>query len=84
MESRFGKANRVWVMHRGMVSAQNIAGLNETRRRYVIGTGRAELRRWSKQLPEKNDWRHIREDVEVKIRFPHPESDLCIRPVWQH
>jgi transposase len=67
MESRFGKANRVWVMDRGMVSAENIAWLNETGRRYVIGTARAELRRWSKQLAAKNDWRHIREDVEVKI-----------------
>ena len=67
MESRFGKAKRVWVMDRGMVSAENIAWLNETGRRYVIGTARAQLRRWSKQLAEKSDWRHIREDVEVKI-----------------
>ena len=67
MESRFGKANRVWVMDRGMVSAENIAWLNETGRRYVIGTARAELKRWSKQLAEKNDWHHIRDDVEVKI-----------------
>jgi transposase len=67
MESRFGKANRVWVMDRGMVSAKNIAWLNETGRRYVIGTARAELKRWSKQLAEKNDWHHIRDDVEVKI-----------------
>ena len=67
MENRFGKANRVWVMDRGMVSAENIAWLNETGRRYVIGTARAQLRRWSKQLAEKSDWRHIREDVEVKI-----------------
>ena len=64
MERRFGKAKRVWVMDRGMVSAENIAWLNETGRRYVIGTARAELKRWSKQLAEKNDWRHIREDVE--------------------
>jgi transposase len=67
MESRFGKANRVWVMDRGMVSAENIAWLNETGRRYVIGTARAELKRWSKQLAQKNDWHHIRDDVEVKI-----------------
>ena len=40
MESRFGKANRVWVMDRGMVSAENIAWLNNTERRYVIGTAR--------------------------------------------
>jgi transposase len=67
MEARFGKANRVWVMDRGMVSAENIAWLNQTGRRYVIGTARAELRRWSKQIAETTDWRHIREDVEVKI-----------------
>lgn len=67
MERRFGKANRVWVMDRGMVSAENIAWLNSTGRRYVVGTARAELRRWSKQLAETTDWRQIREDVEVKI-----------------
>ena len=67
MEARFGKANRVWVMDRGMVSAENIAWLNETGRRYVIGTPKAELKRWAKQLADKTDWRRIREDVEVKI-----------------
>ena len=67
LERRFGKAKRVWVMDRGMVSAQNIAWLNETGRRYVIGTARAELKRWSRELADKTDWRHIREDVEVKI-----------------
>lgn len=67
MERRFGKANRVWVMDRGMMSAENIAWLNQTGRRYVIGTPRSELKRWSKQLTDKNDWRRIREDVEVKI-----------------
>jgi transposase len=67
MERRFGKAHRVWVMDRGMVSAENIAWLNETGRRYVIGTARAELKRWSRELADTNDWRHIREDVEVKI-----------------
>ena len=37
MEKRFGKVNRVWVMDRGMVSAENIAWLNSTGRRYVMG-----------------------------------------------
>jgi transposase len=67
MEARFGKANRVWVMGRGMVSAENVAWLNQTGRRYVIGTPKAELRRWASQIEEKTDWRHIREDVEVKV-----------------
>ena len=47
MERRFGKANRVWVMDRGMMSAENIAWLNQTGRRYVIGTPRSELKRWA-------------------------------------
>jgi transposase len=67
MEQRFGKANRVWVMDRGMVSADNIAWLNATGRRYVIGTARSELRRWSKQIADQQDWRQIREDVQVKV-----------------
>jgi transposase len=67
MEDQFGKVNRVWVMDRGMVSAENIAWLNATGRRYVIGTPRAELRRFAKQIAEKTDWRQIREDIEVKI-----------------
>jgi transposase len=67
MEKRFGKVNRVWVMDRGMVSGENIAWLNGTGRRYVIGTARTELRRWAKEIADKTDWRQIREDVEVKI-----------------
>ena len=67
MERRFGKANRIWVMDRGMVSAENIAWLNETGRRYVIGTPRSELKRWARQLADRTDWRRIREDVELKI-----------------
>src|SRR6266487_5091238 len=67
MEERFGKANRVWVMDRGMVSAENLSWLSRTQRRYVIGTQRSELKRWAKELGDKTDWRHIRDDVEVKI-----------------
>lgn len=67
MEERFGKANRVWVMDRGMVSAENIAWLNSTGRRYVIGTARSELGRFAKPIAEKTDWHQIREDIEVKI-----------------
>jgi hypothetical protein len=50
-----------------MVSAENIGWLNSTGRRYVIGTARAELGRFAKQIAERTDWRQIREDIEVKI-----------------
>lgn len=88
MESRFGKVNRVWVMDRGMVSAKNIAWLNATGRRYVIGTARAELSRWAKEMADKTAWRQIREDVEVKIcRGPETGARLsfCVarRAAWR-
>jgi transposase len=67
MEDRFGKVNRVWVMDRGMVSAENISWLNSTGRRYVIGSARSELGRFTQQITEKTDWRQLREDIEVKI-----------------
>ena len=67
MEARFGKANRVWVMDRGMASQENVAWLNQTGRRYVIGTPKSELKRWAKQIEDSATWRRIRDDVEVKL-----------------
>ncbi len=67
METRFGKANRVWVMDRGMASQENLEWLNETGRRYLIGAPKGELKRWAKQIEESADWRRIRDDVEVKL-----------------
>lgn len=79
MEARFGKANRVWVMDRGMVSAENLAWLNQTGRRYVIGTPKAQLRRFAKEIADTTDWRHIREDVEAKIcRGPEGQETFLL------
>jgi transposase len=79
MEARFGKANRVWVMDRGMVSQQNVAWLNQTGRRYVIGTPKAELKRFARQIEDSADWRHIREDVEVKLcRSPDGDETFLL------
>jgi transposase len=79
MEARFGKAKRVWVMDRGMVSQQNVAWLNQTGRRYVIGTPKAELKHFAKQIEDSADWRHIREDVEVKLcRSPNGDETFLL------
>jgi transposase len=67
MEERYGKAKRVWVMDRGMTSAENIAWLQQTGRRYVIGTPKSELRCWARELAEASHWQRIRDDLEVKI-----------------
>ena len=79
MEARFGKANRVWVMDRGMVSQDNLEWLNQTGRRYVIGTPKAELKRWVRQIEDHHDWHQIRDDVEVKIcRGPDSEETFLL------
>jgi transposase len=67
MEARYGIANRVWVMDRGMSSAENVAWLQETKRRYLIGTPKSELKKWSREVAEAKDWRTVRGGVEAKL-----------------
>ncbi len=67
MEARYGIAERVWVMDRGMMSAENVEWLQETGRRYLIGTARSELKRWSREIADAHDWRTVREGVEAKL-----------------
>ena len=74
MEARYGIADRVWVMDRGMSSAENVAWLQETGRRYLIGTPKSELRKWSGAIAEARDWRTVRDGVEAKL-CPGPEGD---------
>jgi transposase len=67
MEARHGTVGKVWIMDRGMASAENIAWLRETGRRYILGTPKAELRKWAPALADKTHWRQIREGIEVKL-----------------
>lgn len=53
METRYGKADRIWAMDRGMTSAENIAWLQQGERKYVIGTPKSELRKWEQELVER-------------------------------
>lgn len=67
MERRFGLAQRIWVMDRGMPSAENLAWLQKTGRRYLIGTAKSELRKWAHAIAEADDWQSVREGVEAKL-----------------
>jgi transposase len=66
MEKRYGQADRIWVMDRGMVSEANIQFLKEGHRRYIVGTHKSQLRKYEKQLLE-SDWNTVREGLEVKL-----------------
>ena len=74
MESRFGLAQRIWVMDRGMTSAENVAWLKRTSRRYLIGTPKSELRRLRSAIEEAEDWHPVRDGVEAKL-CPGPNGD---------
>lgn len=67
MEERYGKARRVWVMDRGMTSKDNIAWLQRTGRRYLIGANKKELEQFAPQLRDARDWKEVRDGVEAKI-----------------
>jgi len=48
MEGRYGRADRIWAMDRGMVSEEKVAWLKAGGRRYLLGTPKAMLRRFER------------------------------------
>jgi transposase len=72
MEGRYGQADRIWVVDRGMVSQDNVEFLQAGHRRYIIGTPKSLLRQFERQLLQ-DDWQKIREELEVKL-CPSPDG----------
>ncbi len=74
MEARHGIVGRVWIG--GMASAENLAWLRATGRRYIIGVPKSELKRFAGALASADGRRAIREGVEVKLtRDPRVRGD---------
>jgi len=66
MEGKYGKANRVWVMDRGMVSEENLELLRTRGAHYLVGTPKAMLRKFERDLTESG-WEEVQPGVEVKF-----------------
>jgi len=66
MERRYGQAERVWVVDRGMVSEKNLKFLREGKRRYIVGTPKSMLKKFEQELLA-DDWHVVREGLEVKL-----------------
>lgn len=66
MEKKYGQCQRVWVLDRGMVSEANLKYLREHKGAYIVGTPKALLRQFEKELVEQ-DWQAVHEGVEVKL-----------------
>src|SRR5229473_439226 len=77
MEVRHGMLGRVWISDRGMASADNLAWLRRTGRRYIIGAPKSELKKFSSALAAADGWHTVREGVEVKLTR-HPETDETV------
>jgi len=66
IERLYGKAQRIWVLDRGMVSEENVRFLKQAQRRYIVGTPKGELKRFEGELRAK-DWQPVREGLEVRV-----------------
>jgi len=73
MEGKYGVAERIWVMDRGMVSEENIEFLRERGAHYIVGTPKSQLRRFERELLEEESWQEVVPGVEVKM-LAHPDG----------
>jgi transposase len=65
VERKYGKARRIWVFDRGIVSEENLAAIRKRGGQYLVGTPRRQMKRFEAELL-KEDWTRVRPDVEVK------------------
>jgi hypothetical protein len=73
MESRYGRADRIWVLDRGMISEGNVAFLQAEGRRYIVGTPKSMLKQYEQDLITGN-WDSVHEGLEVKV-VTGPDGD---------
>jgi transposase len=73
VERKYGRARRVWVFDRGIVSEENLAAVRRRNGQYLVGTPRSKLKQFEQELLA-DDWERVRDDVEVK-RIPMPGGE---------
>ena len=68
IEEQYGKAERIWVMDRGIPTEEVLAQMRESDPPiyYLVGTPKGRLSRYEKALTDQ-PWQRVREGVEVKL-----------------
>ncbi len=66
VEGKYGKAGRIWVMDRGMVSEQNLAFLRKRQSQYVVGTPKSMLWQFETELKQR-DWTEVQPGIQVRL-----------------
>ena len=78
VERKYGKARRIWVMDRGIVSEENLAAIRKRGGQYLVGTPRSQMKRFEQEFL-KDDWVQVRPDVEVKqVAIPRGEETYIL------
>ena len=79
VERKHGKARRVWVFDRGIVSEENLASIRRRGGQYLVGTPRSRMKEFEAELL-KDDFEQVRPEVEVRqiaIRGGEETYVLC-------
>lgn len=66
MEEKYGQANRVWVMDRGMVSEENLEFMRHRGIRYLVSTPKSVLKKFERELLGLN-WQEVQPGIEIKL-----------------
>jgi transposase len=73
VERKYGKARRVWIFDRGVISEPNLGTVRQHGGQYLVGTPRHQLKQFEAELL-KDDFEKIRPEVEVK-QIPIPGGE---------
>src|SRR3954453_14274040 len=73
VERKYGKAKRIWVFDRGIVSEENLQAIRKRGGQYLVGTPRRQMKQFEQELL-KDDWTRVRPEVEVK-KAPIPQGE---------
>jgi transposase len=73
VERKYGKARRIWIFDRGIVSEENLAAIRKRGGQYLTGTPRSQMKQFEAELL-KEDWTRVRPEVEVK-KVPIPQGE---------
>src|SRR3954465_13876677 len=78
VERKYGKARRIWVFDRSIVSEENLAAIRKRGGQYLVGTPRRQMKQFEQELL-KEDWTQVRPDVEVKkVAIPQGEETFIL------
>jgi transposase len=78
VERKYGKARRIWVFDRGIVSEENLEAIRKRGGQYLVGTPRSQMKQFETELV-KDDWTQVRPEVEVKkVVIPQGEETYIL------